>query len=107
MHTCRRRVALPRRNIKNWPLLFQRMRDDSHTAELIWNDEARDELCHALLLEEQAFELAEDLHGCVCVCVCVCACVCVCVCVRVCACVYVCAGVHACMCACVHACVRV
>ena len=59
-----RRVLQPRRSVKNWPLLFQRMRSDSYTAQLIWNDEARGELCDALLEEEQAFHLAASLHGC-------------------------------------------
>lgn len=60
----RRRGSQPRRSTKNWPLLFQRMRADSHTAELIWNDDARRELCDALLQEELAFELAQRLYGC-------------------------------------------
>ena len=59
----RRRGSQPRRSTKNWPLLFQRMRADSHTAELIWNDDARRELCDGLLQEELAFELAQRLYG--------------------------------------------
>jgi hypothetical protein len=58
-----RRVLQPRRSVKNWPLLLQRMRSDSYTAQLIWKDEARGELCDALLEEEQAFHLAASLHG--------------------------------------------
>ena len=55
--------AQTRRVLHNWPLLQQRLRTDSHTAEVIWHAAARGELCAALAEEEGAFARAQELHG--------------------------------------------
>jgi hypothetical protein len=44
--------------VSNWPLLWERLRQDSEGPELVWHRRAREEMCGALLAELQALEEA-------------------------------------------------
>jgi hypothetical protein len=47
-----------RRTVSNWPLLWERLRQDSEGPELVWHSRAREELLSALLAELEALEEA-------------------------------------------------
>jgi len=47
-----------RRTVSNWPLLWERLRDECEGPELVWHSRAREELLSALLAELEALEEA-------------------------------------------------
>jgi hypothetical protein len=50
-----------RRTVSNWPLLWERLRDECEGPELVWHSRAREELQSALLAELEALEEAGPL----------------------------------------------